>query len=317
MDGGRSNMKAPVLIVAGPTASGKSALALALAREFDGAVVNADSMQLYRELSILTARPGDAAMAEAPHRLYGVLAAHDPASAGRWRALALEAIAAERKKKRLPILVGGTGLYLRALMHGLSPIPPIPDGIRQASRDLHAKLGGEKFRAELAKRDPESARRLNPGDTQRLIRAYEVVEATGVKLSAWQAKPGEAGAFRFFAILIMPPRPTLNAAIDARFLAMMASGALDEARRLAALGIDPALPAMKALGVPALIQHINGLISLDKAVELAQRASRHYAKRQATWFRHQFKPDLVIDAQYSERFLPGIFKKIRRFLLTG
>ncbi len=309
-------MKAPVVVVAGPTAGGKSALALALAREFDGAVVNADSMQLYRELRVLTARPSDAATAEAPHRLYGVLGAADPASAGRWRALALEAIAAERKHKRLPIVVGGTGLYLRALMHGLSPIPPVPDDIRQAARALHAKLGGEKFRAELAKRDPAAAERLAPGDTQRLIRAYEVVEATGVKLSAWQAMPGEAGGFRFFSILVMPPRPALNAAIDARFLAMMEAGALDEARRLAALSLDPALPALKALGVPALVKHVNGLISLEKAVELAQLASRQYAKRQATWFRHQFKPDLVVDAQYSERILLGIFKKIRRFLLT-
>lgn len=310
-------MTDPVVVVAGPTASGKSALALALAREFRGAVINADSMQLYKELRILTARPGDAALAQAPHRLYGVLDAGDPASAGRWRGLASRAIASAREDKRLPILAGGTGLYLRALTQGLSPIPAIPDDIRQAARALHIRIGGEKFRSELAKRDPEAAKRLAPGDTQRLIRAYEVVEATGVKLSVWQAKPGEAGEFRFFQVLLMPPRPDLNLAIDARFLGMMKAGALDEARRLAALDLNPVLPAMKAVGVSALLRHIKGLISLDKAVDLGQQASRQYAKRQATWFRHQFKPDFVIDAQYSERLLPQIFNKIRRFLLTG
>ncbi len=309
-------MKAPVLIVAGPTASGKSALALALAREFTGAIINADSMQLYKKLRILTARPSDAALAQAPHRLYGVLDAGDPASAGRWRGMALQAIAAAHDAKRVPIVVGGTGLYLRALMQGLSPIPPVPEEIRKAARDLHAKLGGEKFRAELAKRDPEAAKRLAQGDTQRLIRAYEVVEATGVTLSAWQAKPGTAEGFRFFTILLMPQRAELNAAIDARFLAMIEAGALDEVRRLAAKRLDPALPALKALGVPALIKHLKGLISLDEAVALGQQASRQYAKRQATWFRHQLKPDLTIDTQYSERLLPGIFNKIRRFLLT-
>lgn len=316
MTGARSNIKAPVVIVAGPTAGGKSALALALAREFAGAVINADSMQLYRELRILTARPGDAALAEVPHHLYGVLAASDPASAGRWRGMALQAIAAAQKDKRLPIVVGGTGLYLRALMQGLSPIPPVPEETRKAARDLHAKLGGEKFRSELAKRDPEAAKRLARGDTQRLIRAYEVVEATGVTLSTWQAKPGAAAGFRFFTVLLMPERAALNAAIDRRFQAMIAAGALDEVRRLAAEGLDPALPAMKVLGVPALLKHLKGLISLDEAVASGQLASRQYAKRQATWFRHQLKPDLVIDAQYSKRLLPGIFNKIRRFLLT-
>ncbi|MGQ0677029.1 MAG: tRNA (adenosine(37)-N6)-dimethylallyltransferase MiaA [Rhodospirillales bacterium] len=308
--------KAPVVIVAGPTASGKSALALALAREFRGAVVNADSMQLYRELRVLTARPDEAALAQAPHHLYGILSARDPASAGRWRALALAAIEAARAAKRLPIVAGGTGLYLRALTEGLSPVPPVPEAVRRAARDRHAELGGEKFHAALAGRDPAAARRLKPGDTQRLIRAWEVVEATGVRLSDWQKKPGEAGPCRFFSILLMPPRAALNAAIDARFLEMMTRGALDEARSLAVLGLDPALPALKALGVPALLNHINGLVSLDEAVEAGQRASRQYAKRQATWFRHQFRPDLTIDAQYSERFLPGIFAKIRRFLLT-
>jgi tRNA dimethylallyltransferase len=309
-------MKPPAIVVAGPTASGKSALALALAREFKGAVINADSMQLYRELRILTARPRGAALKQAPHFLYGALRAADPASAGRWRAMALEAIAEARARKLLPIVAGGTGLYLRALMLGLSPIPQVPADVRRAAAALHAQRGGGKFRDELMKRDPETAQRLEPGDTQRLIRAWEVVEATGKPLSRWLAEPGEAAPFRFFSILLMPPRPALNAAIDARFLGMMREGALEEARRIAALGLDPALPALKALGVPALLDHVKGLVSLEEAVAAAQRASRRYAKRQATWFRHQFQADLTIPAQYSERLLPGIFAKIRRFLLT-
>ena len=309
-------MNSPVIVVAGPTASGKSAFALALAREFQGAVINADSMQLYKELRVLTARPGEAAMNQAPHFLYGTLSAADPASAGRWRGLALQAIAEARAAKLLPIVVGGTGLYLSALMRGLSPIPPVPAAVRRAAAALHATLGGAKFRAELMKRDPETAERLKPGDTQRLIRAYEVAEATGRPLSAWQAEPGEAAPFRFFSVLLMPPKAALDAAIDARFLGMMQAGALDEARRIAALGLDPALPALKALGVPALLAHLKGLISRDKAVAAAQAASRRYAKRQAAWFRHQFQADLTISAQYSERLLPEIFAKIRRFLLT-
>jgi tRNA dimethylallyltransferase len=309
-------MNSSVIVVAGPTASGKSALALALAREFRGAVINADSMQLYKELRVLTARPSGAALRQAPHFLYGVSSAADPASAGRWRAMALEAIAAAQGRGLLPIVVGGTGLYLSALMRGLSPIPQVPADARRAAAALYARLGGEKFRAELMKRDPETAARLRPGDTQRLIRAWEVLEATGKPLARWQAEPGEAAPFRFFSILLMPPRPALNAAIDARFLGMMKAGALDEARRIAALGLDPALPALKALGVPDLIEHIKGLISLEEAIEAAQRASRRYAKRQATWFRHRFKADLVIPAQYSERLLPEIFPKIRRSLLT-
>ncbi len=309
-------MNPRVVIVAGPTASGKSALALALAEEFGGTVINADSMQLYRELRILTARPDALAGERAPHLLYGVLGAGAPASAGKWRAMALRAIENARVAKRLPIVVGGTGLYLRALTQGLSPIPPVPEKIRAEARALHAKLGGKKFRAGLMERDPATAARLDPGDTQRLIRAHEVLEATGTPLSVWQAKSGEKSAHRFFPILLMPDRAELHAAIDARFLGMMQAGALDEARALKALKLDPALPAMKALGVPVLIQHLDGAIPLEEAVKCAQAASRQYAKRQATWFRHQFQADLTINAQYSERLLTKIFPKIRQFLLT-
>ncbi len=310
-------MSTRVVVVAGPTASGKSALGLALAEEFAGTVVNADSMQLYRGLRILTAQPDDAARARAPHRLYGVLEPDDPASAGRWRAMALDAIAEARDAGRLPVLVGGTGLYLRALMRGLAPVPPVPAQAREAARALHARLGAEAFHRALAERDPVAAAKLNPGDTQRLIRAYEVVAATGRPLSAWQAGQAEtSGDLRCFVMLVMPPRPALHTAIDARFLRMMAEGGLEEARALMLRNLDPRLPAMKALGVPELIRHLKGELSQEDAVRLAQQSTRQYAKRQATWFRHQLTPDHILAAQFSERILPEIFAIIRQFCLT-
>ena len=308
----------PVIVVAGPTAGGKSALALAIAETFSGTVINADSMQLYRGLGILTAQPDAAAMARVPHLLYGVLEPDDPASAGRWRAMALEAIADARAHKRVPILVGGTGLYLRALMQGIAPVPPIPPEMRAEARALHARLGGPAFRAALAERDPRTAARLAPGDTQRLLRAFEVVTATGRTLAEWQAAaPAAPADLRFLTLLVMPPREALHESIDARFLRMIEAGALAEARALHARNLDRSLPAMKALGLPALLRHLEGALDLAAAVLLAQQSTRQYAKRQATWFRHQLVPDYRLDAQFSERILPEIFAIIRQFLLTG
>ena len=285
-----------VLVIAGPTASGKSRLALDLAAARRGTVINADSMQVYRELRILTARPDAAEMARAPHRLYGILSAAEACSAARWRALALAAIEEARAEGRLPILVGGTGLYLRALFDGLAEIPPIPRDLRAAARARHRDLGGQAFRAELARRDPESAARLAAGDTQRLVRAWEVVEATGRPLPDWQRAGGAGmGAHAYRAVLLMPPRDALYAACDARFGAMVAAGALDEVRALLALGLDPALPALKSLGVRELARHLVGEWTLEQAVEKARQATRNYAKRQTTWFRHQFAPDLVLE----------------------
>lgn len=285
-----------VLVIAGPTASGKSHLALDLAAARRGTVINADSMQVYRELRILTARPGTAEMERAPHRLYGILSAAEACSAARWRALTVAAIEEARGEGRLPILVGGTGLYLKALFEGLAEMPPIPSAVRDAARARHRKLGGEAFRAELARRDPDSAARLATGDTQRLIRAWEVLEATGRPLPVWQ-KAGTAKkmGYTYRTILVMPPRDALYAACDARFDAMVAAGALDEVRALMALGLDPTLPAMKSLGVRELAQHLAGEWTLEQAAEKARQATRNYAKRQTTWFRHQLVPDLVLE----------------------
>lgn len=298
----------PVLVIAGPTASGKSRLALDLASARRGTVINADSMQVYRELRILTARPGVAEMERAPHRLYGILSAAEACSAARWRALAVAAIEEARGEGRLPILVGGTGLYLKALFEGLADIPPIPSAVRDAARARHRELGGEAFRAELACRDPDSAARLAAGDTQRLIRAWEVVEGTGRPLPAWQrAGAAEKTGYVYRTILVMPPRDALYAACDARFDAMVAAGALDEVRALMALGLDPALPAMKSLGVRELARHLAGEGSLEQAGEKARQATRNYAKRQTTWFRNQLAAELVLegpDSAAAEAVLP-------------
>jgi tRNA dimethylallyltransferase len=311
-------MSPPLILIGGPTASGKSTLALALAVELGGTVINADSMQVYRDLAILTARPGPAETARVPHRLYGVLDAADPCSAARWREMAEGEIAAAASRGSLPILVGGTGLYFRALLDGLADIPPIPAAIRAEARCLHRELGGAGFRAALAARDPAGAARLATGDTQRLLRAYEVVAATGRPLGDWQSEqPAGPRHAAVATILLMPPRPALYAACDARFAAMIAGGGLAEIAALLARRLSPDLPAMKAVGVPELARHLAGEITLDEAVRLGQQATRRYAKRQMTWFRHQLSANVTILAQFSESIVPEIFSFIRQFLLTA
>lgn len=301
MTDARKTKADPVVVVAGATGSGKSALALALARAFGGVIVNADSQQVYRELRILTARPTQAEEAQVPHALFGCLSASMRCSAGRWLDLALDAIAAIRRKGQLPIVAGGTGLYLKALLEGIAAVPPIPPELVSAAAARLADIGGEAFRAELARFDAESAARLHPADRQRLVRAMTVVQATGVPLREWQrrAKAGGTAAppsGRFLVLAPAPPRAALNAALDARFAAMMDAGALDEVRALAALALDPTLPAMKALGVAPLLAHLRGEVTLGEAVAQAQRATRRFAKRQETWLRGQLRADHVFAA---------------------
>jgi tRNA dimethylallyltransferase len=293
-------MNTRVIVIAGPTASGKSALALGVARALGGTIINADSMQIYRDLAAVTARPGDDDLARAPHRLYGVLDGAELCSAARWAELARGEIAAAAAAGRLPILCGGTGLYLRTLLHGIAPVPSIPDEIRRAARQLHAQLGGAAFRAELARLDPGGAGRIEPGDSQRLIRAYEVAAATGVPLGVWQrAQPSVPSGLDPVIFTLLPPREALYAAIDARFAGMVEAGALDEVRALTARGLDPALPVMKAVGVPELAAYLAGDLPLAAAITAAQQASRRYAKRQFTWFRHQLPGALTLNEKYS------------------
>jgi tRNA dimethylallyltransferase len=278
---------AGVILIAGPTASGKSAAALALAQKLGGEIVNADAMQVYRDLRVLTARPSPAEEAAVRHHLYGVLDGAERCSAGRWARLASEAIRGIDARGRPAIVAGGTGLYFRALEDGLSPIPEIPPAAREQACDRLKELGAEAFRAEVVERDPAMAR-LPEGDAQRLLRAWEVFEATGERLSHFQALPRipliESIAAR---IVIEPPRDILYARCDARAAAMLEEGALEEVRVLTARGLDPALPAMKALGVVEISAFLRGAVTKAEAMALLQQNTRRFAKRQLTWFRNQ------------------------------
>ena len=290
-------------MIAGPTASGKSALALELARaqaRFDGGVIiNTDSMQVYRDLRVLTARPSVAEEARVPHRLYGGVDAAVNFSAGAWVADAALALEEARAQNLMPIFVGGSGLYFKALTRGLSAVPPIAPEVRENVRARLERDGVEALHAELSARDPASAQRLNPRDRIRIARALEVVEATGRSLTDWHRDglPPLLPPDEFTALFLAPEREALYARIDARFGQMLQEGALEEVARLAARNLDSLLPAMKAHGVPALIRHLQGELSLEEAAAIGRADTRHYAKRQFTWFRHQLpefswiKPD--------------------------
>ena len=278
-----------VILIAGPTASGKSALALELAASLGGVIVNADSMQVYRDLRIITARPSPAEEAQAPHRLYGHVDAAENYSTGRWCADAAAALAAARQEGRVAILVGGTGLYFKALTQGLAAVPPIPPEIRGAVRARLESEGIAALHAELAQRDPVAAARLMPNDRARVTRALEVVLATGRSLLAWHEEglPASLDLADAAKVFLDVEREQLAGRIDRRFDAMMTAGALDEVRALAARNLNPSLPAMKAHGVPWLIRHLKGEVSLADAAEHAKLETRQYTKRQATWFRNQ------------------------------
>ncbi|GIK50412.1 MAG: tRNA dimethylallyltransferase [Alphaproteobacteria bacterium] len=279
------------LLIMGPTASGKSALALAVAERVGGEIVNADSMQVYRDFRILTARASPQEEARAPHRLYGHVDAAELYSTGRWLAEALAAIAAIRGRGATPILVGGTGLYFKALTQGLADIPAADPDLRAALRERAAREGAPALHAELAARDPATAARLAPNDAPRILRALEVLETTGESIGAFQAATHAPLAREEWAgLALAPARDALYAAIDARFDAMLAAGALNEVRAFAARRLDPALPAMKAHGASALMAHLRGELSLAEAAEIGKRDTRRYAKRQFTWIAGQM-PD--------------------------
>jgi len=291
MQAGSSNLSKAVLI-AGPTASGKSALALDLAQKHGGVVINADSMQVYRDLRIITARPTVEEEVLAPHRLYGHVDAAINFSAGAWVADAAKALAEACANNRLPIFVGGSGLYFRALTRGLSAIPPIPPQVRDGVRARLDSDGVEALHAELAARDPVSAARLKPRDRTRIARALEVIEATGRALPDWHRDglPPLLPSGSFSALFLAPEREALYARIDARFDAMLAGGAIEEVAALAARQLDPLLPAMKAHGVPILMRLVRGEVTHAEAAAFGCTETRQYAKRQFTWFRHQL-PD--------------------------
>ena len=278
-------MNIDAVLIAGPTASGKSAVALALAEACNGIVVNADSMQVYREVRILSARPSDAEMAAVPHLLYGNVSAREHYSVGRYQSDAIGALAEARAQGRMPIFVGGTGLYFTALTEGLADIPPVPAAVHEAARDKLATLGVAGLHEELMRRDPETAAR--PSDPQRVLRAYEVFEATGRPLTFWQREAGEPVLkdLRLAKFVLDPPRLLLRERIEARFRAMLAAGAREEASALK--GVDPSLPAAKILGLRELWALAECAISEADAITAAVTATRQFAKRQMTWFRHR------------------------------
>jgi tRNA dimethylallyltransferase len=301
------------ILIAGPTASGKSALALGLAQATGGVIINADSMQVYRDLRILTARPTVAEEAQVPHLLYGHVDAAVNFSAGAWISDAAAALAEARAQNRLPIVVGGSGLYFKALTRGLSAVPPVPAAIREDVRARLERDGVEALHAELAQRDPASAERLKPRDRTRIARAFEVVEATGRSLTDWHRDglPPLLPPGQFSALFLSPDRDQLYAKIDARFDAMLQAGALEEVADLAARHLDPLLPAMKAHGVPGLIRHLRGEITLEQAAEAGRADTRHYAKRQFTWFRHQLPEFDWVKPEAAGGWLAGSLSSVR------
>lgn len=281
------------ILIAGPTASGKSSLALNFARRTGAEIVNADSMQVYGVLRVLTARPSPAEEAELPHHLYGHVPPSEAHSTGQWLREVADLVAGAADSGRRFVFVGGTGLYFRALTGGLSEVPTVPAEIREGWRSRLAAEGAAMLHTLLSARDAEAAARIGPADGQRIVRALEVLEATGRPIGHWQARRGPTLIDPTTArcLVLRPDRTLLRRRIDDRFDAMVAGGALDEVRALLALDLDPALPAMKAIGVPELAGHLRGAITLDEALERAKAATRQYAKRQDTWFRHQFGPE--------------------------
>jgi tRNA dimethylallyltransferase len=291
------------ILIAGPTASGKSALALTLAERLGGVVINADSMQVYRDLRIITARPTPEEEARVPHRLYGHVDAAEYYSVGRWCTDARKALAEAKENGWLPIFAGGTGLYFKALTQGLSVVPPTPPEIRAAVRARCDAEGPAALHAELLRRDPQMAARLKVGDRMRIARALEVLEATGRSLADWhrEGMPAILDPAQAVKIFLVPGRAELHRRIDERFDAMLAAGALEEVRALVARGLDSMLPAMKAHGVPWLTRHLAGEISLAETAEGAKRDTRRYTRRQLTWFRHQMPGWTWVAPERAER----------------
>lgn len=307
------------VLIYGPTASGKSALALELAKEFGGVVINADSMQVYAGLRIITNRPTPQEEADAPHRLYGFRPAREPYSAALWLADVKEALSEAERQRWLPIIVGGTGLYFKALTEGLSEIPEIPPQIRERYRLAAQTQPAETLYAELARRDPATAAQLRPSDPQRIVRALEVLEATGKPLAEWQGRkqPPLLPLEHTYPLTLTLDRAELYRRCDARLDAMLEGGAIEEARAFSALGLDPALPAMRAVGLKPLLAYVRGAMPLDEAAAAAKTATRNYAKRQLTWMHGNFMPWNLVIAQSMERTKDEISRFIRNRLTKG
>jgi|AntRauTorcE11897_2_1112592.scaffolds.fasta_scaffold00934_7 tRNA dimethylallyltransferase len=291
----------PVVIIGGPTASGKSGLGLAFARQYDGVIINADSIQLYDALPTLTAHPSAEEQRQAPHWLYGILSPDEKTDARQWRDLALAEIKTAHQQNKLPIIVGGSGFYIKALLEGLSPIPDIADHYRSAVVDEYHSLGFEAFYKQSCACDPKIARLTDPQNPQRVMRAREVFEATGKSLLDWQQVPksGPPDHLRFYTITVLPPRDALYERCNSRFEQMFDTGAVDETAALVTeikAGRTAAdAPVTKAIGFSEIAKYLADALSREDAISSAAQATRNYAKRQSTWFRNQIKADFCYD----------------------
>ncbi|WP_045838023.1 tRNA (adenosine(37)-N6)-dimethylallyltransferase MiaA [Hyphomicrobium sp. 99] len=312
MSGVQTDLR-PILI-AGPTASGKSALAMAIAERAGGEIINADSMQVYRELRILTARPSPDDEARVPHALYGFVPASEAYSAGRFVRDAAAAIAKAQSEGRRPVIVGGTGLYFKALLEGLSPIPDINPDVRAYWRGEGERRGAGALHGELASRDPVMAARLAPTDLQRIVRALEVIESTGRSLAEWQSLRGEPviAEAETVRLVVSGDRAELHARADARFERMMREGALDEVRALSLLQLDADLPAMRAIGVRPLLRLAQGQATAEEALEAGKAETRQYIKRQETWLKRHMIAWMPVETKEKESYWRDIFAFIQR-----
>ena len=302
------------IVICGPTASGKSALAMKLANELNGEIINADSMQVYNELKILTSRPSTNDTENIPHNLFGIRKMVEPFSLNIWIKLAKQSISQIIDRGRIPIACGGTGMYIHYLSKRLSKIPEIPNTVRLQAREKLKVLGNENFSKELIKLDPLLGNKIPIGDSQRLTRAWEVLKATGQSLATWNMEPDQPTGLSLYHVLLIPDREILYRICDQRFLGFMDQGAVAEAETIKNMNLDPSLPAMKALGLSQIIKYLDGEMYLDDAIKHAQQKTRNYAKRQMTWFRNQLKPNFSYTKPYDGSIDQGLMIEVSKFL---
>lgn len=307
----------PAIIIGGVTGSGKSDLAVAIGEAFNGVVINADSMQVYKGLEIISGAPSQTYYHRCPHKLFGFQMPGKSFSVGAWLELALQEIEAAHDNDQLPIIVGGTGLYIQSLISGIDPMPEVSSKVRRSVKDRINNQGLPAMYAHLAEFDPEMAAKIEVGDVQRIQRAIEVYESTGETLSKWQTGTSVNRPYNFFKIIFLPDRQVIYEICNARVIKMLELGLMKEMISLNNLELAADLPAMKALGVPYLLSYLCGRISKNQAIEGTQRATRNYVKRQFTWFQKQIVADLVVKEKFSNKNKPKLFSKISKFLLTN
>ena len=302
------------IVICGPTASGKSALAMKLANELNGEIINADSMQVYNELKILTSRPSTNDTENIPHNLFGIRKMVEPCSVNIWIKLAKKSISQIIDRGRIPIACGGTGMYIHYLSKRMSKIPEIPNRVRLEAREKLRILGNENFSKELIKLDPLLGNKIPIGDSQRLTRAWEVMKATGQSLAVWNRETDQATGLNLYHVLLIPDREILYRLCDQRFLGFIDQGAVAEAETIKNMNLDPSLPAMKALGLSQIIKYLDGEMNLDDAIKQAQQKTRNYAKRQMTWFRNQLEPNFLNTKPYDGSIDQDLINEVSKFL---